>query len=749
MTKQDKTPKDAAGLRQRAEALAREREARTGEDSADLSPEEIRNKLHELRVHQIELEMQNEELRTAQIELQAGRERYFELFDLAPIAYCNLSEKGIVLEANLAAATLLGTNRGKIIGQRISLFIYKEDQDLYYLYRKKILKTNKPQEVELRMVKSDGTVFWGHLRGAVSWVEGGGLASLVAISDISERKQAQEVLARQQRFIELSSRIANVFLISPRRNVYADVLDVLLGALDSQFGYFGYIDEVGDLVCPSMTRDIWDQCRVAEKSVVFPRASWGGLWGRSLMEKKTVLANEGLRIPEGHVALENALATPIVYKDDLIGQFVLANKPGGYDEESRDLLENAAAQTAPILFAIQEDARQKRAKEIIEEQMRQAKRLESLGRLAGGVAHDFNNMLGVILGHAKMILEDMSPEQPFNAKVVEIRKAAERSADLTRQLLAFARDQTVAPKVIDLNETVEGILKMLHRLIGEDAEVIWRPGEDLWPIKIEPAQIDQILANLCVNARDAIAGVGKITIATANAVFDEDYCKEHGAFLPGEYTQLTVSDDGCGMDAETLENVFEPFYTTKEWGKGTGLGLSSVYGAVKQNKGFVNIQSTLGKGTIFKIYLPRYRTQGDSSPEKQVSPTSEGGHETILVVEDEVAVLWMTKLMLERSGYEVLAADTPSQAIAIAQNFDREIHLLLTDVVMPEMNGLEVAKVLLSHYPNIKQLFMSGYTKNVIAHHGVLDEGVCFLQKPFEKRELLLKVRDALKQNSL
>ena len=239
-------------------------------------------------------------------------------------------------------------------------------------------------------------------------------------------------------------------------------------------------------------------------------------------------------------------------------------------------------------------------------QFQQAQKMESVGRLAGGVAHDFNNMLGVILGHAELALEQVDPAQPLHADLEEIRKAAERSADLTRQLLAFARKQTVAPKVLDLNETVEGMLKMLRRLIGEDIDLAWLPGADLWPVKMDPSQIDQILANLCVNARDAIAGVGKVTIETGNGAFDEDYCADHAGFVPGEYVLLAVSDDGCGMDKETLAHIFEPFFTTKEMGKGTGLGLATVYGIVKQNNGFINVYSEPGQGTTFKIYLPRH-----------------------------------------------------------------------------------------------------------------------------------------------
>jgi PAS domain S-box-containing protein len=564
------------------------------------------------------------------------------------------------------------------------------------------------------------------------------------VQDITERKRAEELLVRQQRSLKLSNRIANIFLTSSRKEIFADVLDVILKDLDSRFGYFGYIDEAGDLVCPSMTCDVWEQCQTPEKSVVFPRSSWGGLWGQSLLEKQTVIANENLQLPEGHVTLENALAVPIVYADNLIGQFVLANKAGGYDKHDRELLENTAAQTAPILFAVQEEARQRTEHEKLEKQLRQAQKMESVGRLAGGVAHDFNNMLGVILGHTEMALDDVDPEAPLHANLQAIHYAAERSAALTRQLLAFARKQTIAPKIINLNETVAGMLNMLRRLIGEDIDLLWQPGKNLPSVKVDPAQIDQLLANLCVNARDAIKGVGKITIETASAIFDEAYCAAHHGFLPGEYTLLAVSDDGCGMDKKTLNQIFEPFFTTKEQGKGTGLGLASVFGMVKQNKGFINVYIEPGQGTTFKIYLPAYEVKSGRMAEKLPELPLEGGNQTILLVEDEPAILQMTTMMLERLGYTVVPASTPGEAIRLALEYRGRIDLLMTDVVMPEMNGRDLAGNLLSHYPDLKRLFMSGYTANVIAHHGVLDPGINFIQKPFAMKELASKVRKAL-----
>ncbi len=382
--------------------------------------------------------------------------------------------------------------------------------------------------------------------------------------------------------------------------------------------------------------------------------------------------------------------------------------------------------------------------EKLQAQLAQAQKMESVGRLAGGVAHDFNNMLGVIQGRTEMVLEDLGPDHPLRSDLEEIANAARRSADLTRQLLAFARKQTVAPKVLDLNASIEGMLKMLGRLIGEDINLAWKPGSNLWSVKLDPAQMDQILVNLCVNARDAIGGVGTLTIETGNATFDSDYCAHHAEAAPGDYVLLAVSDNGCGMSAEVLAHLFEPFFTTKPVGEGTGLGLATVYGAVKQNNGFIYAYSEPGQGTTFKIYLPRQATANAQSTVEPKDPWATRGSGTILLVEDEPSILRMTKAMLERLGYAVVAAATPREAIRLAQEQTDRIDLLLTDVVMPEMNGQDLAQTLLAIRPGLRRLFMSGYTANAIAHHGLLDSGVQFLQKPFTPHALAEKIRHAL-----
>lgn len=380
----------------------------------------------------------------------------------------------------------------------------------------------------------------------------------------------------------------------------------------------------------------------------------------------------------------------------------------------------------------------------LEEQFRQAQKMESIGRLAGGVAHDYNNILSVILGYTELALNKVSTDDPLHTDLKEILSAARRSTDITRQLLAFARRQTVVPKLLDLNETLEAMLKMLRQLIGEDIDLAWFPRVKLWPVKMDPSQVDQILANLCINARDAIAGVGKVTIGTDNVTFDAAYCTDHTGFIPGEYILLSVSDNGCGMDKETLNKLFEPFFTTKAVGCGTGLGLATVYGIVKQNNGFIYAYSEPGTGTTFKIYLPRHAGEVGEIKVESAAEIPKGRGEIILVVEDDLSILKLIDKILKVLGYKVLAARSPNEAMVLAEEHTVALNLLITDVVMPEINGKELAKRVHTLNPNIKTLFMSGYTADVIAHRGVLEEGINFIQKPFSTQDLAAKIREVL-----
>ncbi len=405
-------------------------------------------------------------------------------------------------------------------------------------------------------------------------------------------------------------------------------------------------------------------------------------------------------------------------------------------------------QSVISLIDITERHQAEQEKEKLHSQLAQAQKMESVGRLAGGVAHDFNNMLSIINGYAELALEMIDPADPVYKNIRDIHTAGKRSEDIVKQLLAFARRQTISPARVDLNDTIANMLRMLQRLIGENIELAWHPGNNLWPVKIDSSQLDQVMANLAVNARDAISDVGRLTIETKNVVVGEDHCRLYPYFVPGRYVLLVVTDSGCGMEKQVQENLFEPFFTTKETGKGTGLGLSTIYGVVKQNKGFINVYSEPGLGTTFKIYLPCHeeqeavesRPRAESTKQKQM-PT---GSETLLLVEDEPAILFMGREILEKLGYTVLTAEKPAEALRLADENKDGIHLLITDVIMPEMNGRDLAARLSDSIPGLKTIYMSGYTADVIASHGVLEAGVEFIQKPFSLRELAVKVRQAI-----
>ena len=380
----------------------------------------------------------------------------------------------------------------------------------------------------------------------------------------------------------------------------------------------------------------------------------------------------------------------------------------------------------------------------LEEQLFQAQKMETIGQLAGGIAHDFNNMLGVIIGHSEMAMMKSDATSPLFNDLVKIRKAADRSAEITRQLLAFARKQTVEPKILDLNETVEGMLQMIRRLIGEDIKLTWLPGDGLWKVKMDASQIDQILVNLCVNARDAIAGVGELIVKLENYTEGESSTTHSGSSQLSEYVRLSVSDTGCGMDEKVLNHAFEPFFTTKGVGVGTGLGLATVYGAVKQNNGIINVSSTPGQGTTIEICIPRHQGLEQKRAEETLIKANVNGSETILVVEDEQTILDLVREMLEHLGYNVLSTASPVEAVQMTETFSKSIHLFLLDVVMPEINGRDLAERLLTLKPKARCLYMSGYTSDIIASQGLLNEGIDLIQKPFSQQELAVKIRQSL-----
>ncbi len=643
------------------------------------------------------------ERRQAEETLRESNAKYRNLFEAASDAiYLIALDDGIIAEANSVACRMLGRTKEEILGLSI------EDIDPNYPLEEFIkFWKDRPEEQPLLFEsshkKKNGALFPVEISG-IKYRIGDKIVLYGRAHDITERKKAEDELLRQRAMLARTESIAHV------------------GSWE------------------------WD---ISRDQVTWSEELFS-IVGLDPAEGAPSFANHSkLYLPEDMQRLKEAVDACLKDKRPYEIELRAIRKNG----EIRYCLASGRPDTGPdgkvcrlvgFLQDITERKRQEEEKEKLHEQLIQAQRMESVGRLAGGVAHDFNNMLSVILGYAEMAKEQVSPDHSLHANLEEILTAAARSRDITRQLLAFARRQTISPVVMDINKAISGMISFLDRLIGEDIELDWRPGEGLCQIRMDPSQIDQILVNLCVNARDAIRGGGKISIKTVKVTLDETYVAIHPGFAPGEFILLTVKDNGCGMDQETLESVFEPFFTTKEMAVGTGLGLATVYGIVKQNSGQINVYSEPGKGTCFKLYLPCHKGAGnmESVTSDEVIPTGSG--ETILLVEDEDAIMKMISKMLEKLGYKVLTTDSPEKGLEMVSGLTGGIDMLITDVVMPGMNGRDLANRLLELYPDIKVLFMSGYTADVIANRGVLDDGLNFIQKPFTRKALAVKVRNAL-----
>ena len=596
---------------------------------------------------------------------------------------------------------------------------------------------------EFRISRKDGRVIWG----GVSWqpvfsAAGVYIGLRTSVRDITARHLAQETMSLRLHLLQFAAS-------HTLDQIMTETLDCIGRLIQSPIGFFHFLDaDQQTLTLQTWSSNTLDTMCQADGKGSHYNVNAAGVWVDCVRERRAVIHNDYASLPHrkglpaGHAPVVRELVVPVFRGELIVAILGIGNKPYDYSDEDQELV----SQIANLTWDIIEKKRTEDERSKLEVQLQQAQKMESVGRLAGGVAHDFNNMLMVIIGHAELAMSKLTAETPLLEELRQIRSAAQRSADLTSQLLAFARQQPVVPRIMNLNQAVDGMHKMLRRLIGEDIDLIWKPGDKLWLVKIDPTQVDQILANLVVNARDAISGVGSVSIETRNVVLDEHYCLQHVGCTPGEYVILSVNDTGKGMDSETVQHIFEPFFTTKAAGKGTGLGLSMVYGAIHQNQGFINVYSEPGLGTSFTVYLPRSEETGaiDAITEKAGRPDVLGGTETVLLVEDEAALLDLSRTVLEAQGYRVLTAQSPISALRMIAEYAGPLDLLITDVVMPEMNGRELTKAVLAARPEVKALFMSGYPAEVIAHHGVIEVGVSFLQKPFSANAFASKVREVL-----
>ena len=628
--------------------------------------------------------------------LRTSEARYRSLVE-SSIQGILIHVNGVIRLANPALAKLLGVNRAEdLVGASIWSFIPVEDHErLAEVIRAR--REGRPQpQYEARAVRRDGSIIW--LDSTASSIEWGGeQASLVTMIEVTDRKRAEEAArAGEERFRQLAENIREAFVI------------IELPAHRAL-----YVSPIWEEIWGRRAKEIYSDPQV---------------WFDSIHPEDVATVRTARSAVEQGQSADNVFR---VIRPDGAARWVRARMFPVLDDGGR----------VYRMVGLIEDITEVRRKE---EQYRQGQRMEAVGRLAGGIAHDFNNLLTAILGYTELVLNDLGPNHPLAGDVREIRNAGQSAVQLTRQLLAFSRRQILQPRVIDLNQVLERMNGLLRRLIGEDVTLRTQLMMPLARVNADPGQIEQVVMNLAVNARDAMPHGGRLTIETANVELDQAYVATHPGATAGPQVMLAVSDTGVGMDEATQRRLFEPFFTTKELGKGTGLGLATVYGIVKQSKGFVWVSSEPGKGSTFKIYLPVVDATGAADLPAAAASEILDGTETVLVVEDQPEVRAVIRETLQRHGYTVVEAASGAEALVRSREYSGTIHLLFTDVVMPGLSGRRVAQLLTSDRGRMRVLYTSGYTDDAIVQHGVLEPGLAFLQKPYTSEALLRKIREVL-----
>jgi two-component system cell cycle sensor histidine kinase/response regulator CckA len=638
--------------------------------------------------------------------LRDSEERYRSLVESALDTIFTADADGRFLYVNNAASGALGLAPGQVIGRTVDDLFPAPVAERYRAGVREVIETGRTLTTEDRSEVAGQLRWFSTIVSPMRDAEGQIVAAQAIVREITTRKLAEERLTRSEERLHQAIRVADIGFFDhdhlTNERYWSPELRQIAG--------LGHDDPLPPHPSTHPPDEVWWMHPDDRSSII------------EAMRRAHAPQSDGFYDVEYRfIRLDGAVRWMKVRSQTFFSGEGDGRHPVRTVGGAQDITDRKQAEAERIR---------------LQEQLTQAQKMESVGRLAGGVAHDFNNMLSVIQGHVELALRTVAPGDGVRGDLEEIRAAARRASDLTRQLLAFARRQVVAPKVLDLNGAVTASLAMLRRLIGEDLALTWTPSPDAGRVRIDPSQLDQVLTNLAANARDAIDGVGRVTVTTRRVT--------RAGEEPGPYAVLEVADTGRGMDSETARHLFEPFFTTKPVGRGTGLGLATVYGIVKQNGGYVEVDSELGRGTTVRIFVPGVDAGVTGATTDMAAAVPQPGHETVLLVEDESAVLRLSKIVLERFGYKVLTAGTPSEAIELFQTHDGRVHLLVTDVVMPEMNGRELAARLREARPELKALFVSGYSASALAPRGVLDEGVHFLQKPFSLEDLAASVRQAL-----
>lgn len=669
-----------------------------------MSESDVRALAHELRVHQVELEMQNEELRRALEERDEALDKYSDLYDFAPIGLLSFDVGGRIVEANLTAAALLSVYRGSLVGSTFQTYLVSRSLPVFDRFLRAIVATGSKRSCDVEAVAHDGRrltlrvdgLAYAPDAGSAGWVRAG-------LTDVTESRDVERALRESEEHFRSVVESAGDGIVT----VDSEGAVVLWNPAAARM--FGYTV---------------DQIRGRPVSTVMPE----GLRGLHTEAMDQAVLSGTSRIAGAAVERVALRADGTEFPVEV----VFARWRSG----SREFFTG-------IVRDLSERKRAEEEHERLQDQLRQALKMESVGRLAGGVAHDMNNMLTPILGYAEMLLEDTDDTDPRRPDVEEIARAAARARDLTRQLLAFARKQTLEMRLLDLNTAIRGFETMLRRMLREDVVLELSLAPSLAVVRGDVGQLEQVLLNLAINAQDAMPEGGTISVETGESVVRETLVERATGVAPGAYVVMTVADSGEGMPPEILENLFEPFFTSKGPGRGTGLGLATVYGIVKQHGGDILVQSEPGRGTVFKVYLPRADgLAGDEAVEGGEQPAR--GTETVLVVEDQERVRALVAQSLRRYGYRVLEASGGDEALARVAAHSGPLHLLLTDVVMPGLNGPALASRLCESLPGLSVLYMSGYADDALGRDGVLADEVELIQKPFSARELAARVRRLL-----
>ncbi|MDP2319435.1 MAG: PAS domain S-box protein [Acidobacteriota bacterium] len=818
MKKNPDQPADAADpsinsgqeLRRRAEErLRRQRPAGGGQTTAV----ETARLVHELQVHQIELEIQNEELQQARAHAETLLAQYTDFYDCAPVGYMTLDCEGAIRQVNVTGARLFGVERARLVNRRFGLFVAEGDRRTFSDFLQNVFASHAQECCEVTLPQEGSHPLVLQIEGTRS---ADGQECRAVLLDITARKQAETELSKLNMAVDASGEV--IFMTdlegvirfmnpaftrlygyaaaevvgkaTPRilksgvvpREVYRSFWNVILSKqvvtgemfnkardgrlLTVESSVNPILNEQGESIgVLAIQRDITERKHAEESlrlqsaalnaapdAIVITDRAGGIEWVNPAFTQLTGYTAEEALGKSPRDLVKSGKHASAFYKQlwETIragrtwrGEIINRRKDGRLYTEDQTVTPIRDASGAITHFvAIKKDMTEHLQ---LEAQFRQAQKMESVGQLASGIAHDFNNLLTVINGMADLVLAQVSQDDPVHADVQEILHAGERAATLTRQLLAFSRQQILEPRVLSLNTVVAGMESLLRRLLGEDIDLMVMLTPGVSHVKVDPGQIEQVITNLAVNARDAMPLGGELIIETHNVTIDEDYTPEHGVVMPspGSYVLLAVSDSGVGMDEATRARIFEPFFTTKGPGQGTGLGLSTVFGIVKQSQGFIWVYSEVGLGTSFKIYLPQViEAVGTDQPEPTV--VSSSGTETILLVEDNAGLLKLATRVLKPAGYTVLGAASSEEALAALERHAAPVHLLLTDVVMPGMSGRQLAERLAQTHPGMKVLYMSGYTSDTMVRHGVLEATVSFLNKPFTAAALLRKVREVL-----